>query len=53
MLENIKIGQDLIERLEELKNKGYKIALDDFAEEYENHLLIPVADIIKFCWRKK
>lgn len=48
VLENIKIDQNLIERLKDLKNKGYKIALDDFVEEYKSYPLIPIADIIKF-----
>lgn len=48
MLENIKIDNDLIERLKYLKDKGYKIALDDFIEEYKDYPLIPLADIIKF-----
>ena len=48
MLEDVEINQALIERLKILKNKGYKIALDDFIEKYEDYPLIPYADIIKF-----
>lgn len=48
MLENIKINSSLIERLKDLKSKGYKIALDDFIEDYNDYPLIPLADIIKF-----
>jgi len=48
MLENIKINSNLIERLNDLKSKGYKIALDDFIEDYNDYPLIPLADIIKF-----
>ncbi|MFW5649315.1 MAG: EAL and HDOD domain-containing protein [Candidatus Alkaliphilus sp. MAG34] len=48
ILEDVEINQDLIERIKFLKDKGYKIALDDFIEKYENYPLIPFADIIKF-----
>lgn len=48
MLENVKIDSKLIERLKSIKKKGYKIALDDFVEKYEDYPLIPLADIIKF-----
>jgi len=48
MLENIKIDRVLMDRLKELKNLGYKIALDDFFEDYQHYPLIPLADIIKY-----
>lgn len=48
MLENIEINKNLINRLKELKDKGYKIALDDFVEDLEDYPLVPIADIIKF-----
>ena len=48
VLENIKVDEKLLERLKLLKNKGYKVALDDFMESYTSYPLTPVADIIKF-----
>lgn len=48
MLEDIEIDQRLVDRIKTLKNQGYKIALDDFAEKYGEYPLIPFADIIKF-----
>ncbi len=48
ILEDVKVDSRLINRLEELKNKGYKIALDDFIEDYEEYPLISLAKIIKF-----
>lgn len=48
MLEDVKVNNNLINRLTELKEKGYKIALDDFVEDYDNYPLVPLADIIKF-----
>ncbi|MGB5824382.1 MAG: EAL domain-containing protein [Proteocatella sp.] len=48
MLENIKISDSLIKRLEDIKKKGYKIALDDFIGNYSDYPLTPFADIIKF-----
>ncbi len=47
VLETVKIDQALIQRLEELKSKGFMIALDDFKVENSKHLL-PLADIIKW-----
>lgn len=48
VLENTEIDDQLIERLTELKQKGYRIALDDFVEDIESFPLFPVASIIKF-----
>ncbi|MBC3798568.1 EAL and HDOD domain-containing protein [Acetobacterium tundrae] len=48
MLENIKIDRTLMDRLEEIRHKGYKIALDDFKENYCEYPLTPFADIIKY-----
>lgn len=48
MLENIKIDKGLLERLTDIKEKGYKIALDDFEESYQTYPLTPLADIIKY-----
>ena len=48
MLEDIKVDNRLIRRLEEIKDKGYKIALDDFVEDYDDYPLVSLARIIKF-----
>lgn len=48
MLENIKIDKTLMERLAAIKQKGYKIALDDFEEAYQTYPLSPYAHIIKY-----
>ena len=48
MLEGIKVDEYLIKRLGEIRKKGYKIALDDFEEDYEEYPLVPLAQIIKF-----
>ena len=48
VLETVKVDQQLIERIEWLKSKGYKIALDDFVESFQKYPLVPLADIIKF-----
>jgi len=46
ILEDVKIDETLMERLGELKDKGYRIAVDDFVEDYDNYPL--VSDIVKF-----
>ena len=48
ILESVKIDDTLINRIEELKSKGYIIALDDFVEEYNTYPIINKADIIKY-----
>lgn len=48
MLERIQIDNSLIERLKSIKQKGYKLALDDFDESYLTYPLMPLADIIKY-----
>lgn len=48
ILENVKVDEALMCRIRELKNLGYKIALDDFVEDYEQYPLVEFADIIKF-----
>lgn len=48
MLENVQVNDSLVRRLMALKKKGYKIALDDFEEDYNTYPLVPLADIIKF-----
>lgn len=48
ILENTIVDKKLVHRLIELKQKGYKIALDDFVEDYDSFPLIPLVDIIKY-----
>ncbi|MBF4692870.1 EAL and HDOD domain-containing protein [Fusibacter ferrireducens] len=48
ILENVVVDDLLVERIKKLKALGYKIALDDFVERYEDYPLVPYADIIKF-----
>lgn len=48
VLEDVVIDDELIERVKILKSKGYKIALDDFVEDFDTYPLMPYADIIKF-----
>ncbi|MBC7087884.1 MAG: EAL domain-containing protein [Tissierellales bacterium] len=48
VLENVKIDDELVNRLFELKEKGYTIALDDFFHSSEDYALIDVCDIIKY-----
>lgn len=48
VLEDVRVDEQLINRVQELKHKGYKIALDDFAESYDDYALVPYADIIKY-----
>ena len=52
VLETVKISEALIKRLEELKEKGYKIALDDFVQSYSEYPLTRLADIIKYDLRE-
>ena len=48
VLEDVIVDDSLIERVKELRAKGYKIALDDFVESYHEYPLVPYADIIKY-----
>lgn len=48
VLEDVVVDEFLLERIKYLKAKGYKIALDDFVEDYKDYLLTPLADIIKY-----
>lgn len=48
ILEDMDIDREVLERLIQLKKQGYKIALDDFVEKYEEYPIIPMSDIIKF-----
>jgi EAL and modified HD-GYP domain-containing signal transduction protein len=51
ILEHVKVTNTLIEAVKELKQKGYKIALDDFIYRPELKPLVPIADIIKIDLR--
>lgn len=48
VLENVKSDSSLLKRIEELRRKGYKIALDDFEESYFDCPAVSKADIIKY-----
>lgn len=48
VLENVKSDSLILDRLIELKEKGYKIALDDFVEDFVEYPLVPISDIIKY-----
>lgn len=48
VLEDVEVDDDLINRIKELKSKGYRIALDDFVENYDDYPLVPYANIIKY-----
>lgn len=42
------VDNEIINRLVELKEKGYQIALDDFVEDYNSFPLVPLSNIIKY-----
>lgn len=48
VLENIQIDDKLIERIKDLRKKGYWIALDDFEESFQDYPIAPFSDIIKY-----
>ena len=48
VLEDVIVDAQLIDRLTSLKQKGYRIALDDFEADYDAYPLVPLADIIKY-----
>ena len=48
VLETVKPDEDLTNRLNKLRQIGYKIALDDFMEKYSSYPIVPIADIIKY-----
>ena len=48
VLEDVVPDRELIDRIVDLKKKGYRIALDDFIEGYSEYPLVPYADIIKY-----
>ena len=48
VLEDVEVDDILMERLLALKDKGYKIALDDFIKNYYDYPIVSIADIIKY-----
>lgn len=48
VLEDVVVDEFLLDRIKYLKSKGYKIALDDFVQDYRSYLLAPISDIIKY-----
>lgn len=48
IVENTAIDDKLIRRLKELRRKGYRIALDDFVEDYKTFPLLSISSIIKY-----
>ncbi len=48
VLEDVVADDSLISRIKELREKGYKIALDDYMESCSTTSLLPYADIIKY-----
>ena len=48
VLEDVVPSEELFRTLSFLKEKGYKIALDDFISSIDAYPFIPLADIIKF-----
>jgi c-di-GMP-related signal transduction protein len=47
VLETVEADESVIEAVKELKEAGYKIALDDFTAPQDHHPLIEMADFIK------
>jgi len=48
VLEDVEATDELLRNIEYLKNKGYRIALDDFTRSLTTYPIVPFADIIKF-----
>lgn len=48
VLEDTIVTDQLIERIQYLKNRGYRIALDDFAENFHSYPIVPLSSIIKY-----
>ncbi len=48
ILETVKRDGHLLDRIQELHKKGYKIALDDFEEDFFTCPAVPMVDIIKY-----
>ena len=47
ILETVKVTEDILERLKELKREGYRFALDDFHYLPESEPLLALADYVK------
>ncbi len=52
LLEDITVSPELIAIIKELKNQGYRIALDDFVPGGNHEALLPLADIVKLDLRQ-
>ncbi|MGM0542451.1 MAG: EAL and HDOD domain-containing protein [Pseudomonadota bacterium] len=48
ILEDTEPTDEVINAIKQLKKYGYKLALDDFVLNDENHIFLPFCDIIKF-----
>ncbi len=48
VLEHVEIDDALLRRIQVLRRKGYRIALDDFEDDFFTYPVIPMADIIKY-----
>lgn len=48
ILETVKYDDALLARIQQLRSKGYRIALDDFEEDYYGCPAVALADIIKY-----
>lgn len=47
VLEDITVDRELISALQDLSNRGYRIALDDVVNPYDLRPLLPIAHIVK------
>ncbi|RSL31659.1 EAL domain-containing protein [Salibacterium salarium] len=52
ILEDIEVCPEMLHIVQELKDKGYQIALDDFILSEKNDAFLPFADIVKVDWRE-
>lgn len=48
LLETVEITQEIVERCQQLKAKGFRLALDDFEYSSAYNQLFPIVEIIKF-----
>jgi EAL and modified HD-GYP domain-containing signal transduction protein len=51
ILETVQITDALLDKLKELKNAGYQLALDDYTGEEHFQCLLPLVDIVKVDFR--
>lgn len=47
ILEDVKVSDDLIKKIYELRSDGYKLALDDYIGQKIFDILLPLVDIVK------